>query len=321
VCLGKDNRWYVVTVADVKQLRGEIPRIAAVDSLSPPPEMPLKPGQSRKGTEETAAIARQITFLADDPDDAPEVHTQLQRMQDVEAQIQAHPVSQWGNRATILKRQKRISAIQEELSDRKTKLDRQSHRYWEAFMDLITILEEFACVEWIDQQPKPTSAGESVAAIRGDNELWLGMALMSGELDGLEPHHFAAACSALVTEVSRPDSWSRYDPPRLVEEALGGLRHTRHRLFQKQNRLKVALPVWLEYDFVGLVEQWALGGEWNELCSNTSLDEGDVVRILRRTLDFLSQIPHIPHLPGDLKRNAIRAIQLCDRFPVSGDIE
>jgi hypothetical protein len=53
-----------------------------------------------------------------------------------------------------------------------------------------------------------------------------------------------------------------------------------------------------------------------ELCSNTNLDEGDVVRIIRRTLDFLNQIPHAPHLGDELKRNAIRAIQLIDRFPI-----
>ena len=70
---------------------------------------------------------------------------------------------------------------------------------------------------------------------------------------------------------------------------------------------------------MALVEQWALGVEWPELCANTSLDEGDVVRILRRTLDFLSQIPHVPYLPEPLKRNAHRAIQLLDRFPVNED--
>ena len=61
--------------------------------------------------------------------------------------------------------------------------------------------------------------------------------------------------------------------------------------------------------------------EWVELCENTTLDEGDVVRILRRTLDLLSQIPHVPHLPQDIKRNAQRAIQLIDRFPVNEVVE
>jgi superfamily II RNA helicase len=79
----------------------------------------------------------------------------------------------------------------------------------------------------------------------------------------------------------------------------------------------VALPVWLEYELIGIVEQWALGVEWTQLCANTSLDEGDIVRILRRTVDILSQIPYVPPVRESLKRNAIRAIQLLDRFPVN----
>lgn len=317
VCLGKDNRWYVTLVADVVELRGEIPRLAAVDALTPPPDMPLKPGQSRKGNEETAAIAQRIPPAPPLQDAAPEVHIQLERMQAVESEIRQHPVHQWGNRGTILKRQKRLQSVQEELRDRRDKLDRQSHRYWEAFLDLIDILQHFSGLEGL----LPTSLGQVTAAIRGDNELWLGLALASGELDDLAPQEFAAACAALVTEVSRPDSWTRYEVPTVVEEALGGLRSIRHSLFKQQRRYQVVLPIWLEYDFIGLVEQWALGVDWTELCENTSLDEGDVVRILRRTLDFLAQIPHVPHLPDPVKRNAIRAIQLIDRFPVSGAIE
>ncbi len=317
VCLGQDNRWYVTTVSDVVDLRAEIPRIVAVDQLTLPPEMPLKPGQSRKGSAETEAIAERLPDPVPSANSAPEVHTQQQRLQEVERQIQNHPVHRWSNRGTILKRQKRIQSIHTELQDRREKLDRQSHRYWEAFLDLIDILRNFGCLEVL----VPTALGEVTAAIRGDNELWLGLALTSGEFDDLEPHHFAAACAALVTEVSRPDSWTRYDLPSPVEEALGGLRGIRHSLFKLQRRYQVVLPIWLEYDFVGLVEQWALGSDWLALCENTSLDEGDIVRVLRRTLDFLSQIPHVPHLPDSLKQKSIQAIQLIDRFPVSGVVE
>ncbi|HEY9301239.1 MAG TPA: RNA helicase, partial [Phormidium sp.] len=102
-----------------------------------------------------------------------------------------------------------------------------------------------------------------------------------------------------------------------VQEALSQLRGIRRQLFQVQRRHNVALPVWLEDELIGLVEQWALGVEWVHLCENTTLDEGDVVRMLRRTLDFLSQIPHVPNLPDSIKRNANRALQLMDRFPVN----
>ncbi len=317
VCLGQNNRWYVASVADVVALRGEIPRLQEVDELTPPPELVFKPGQARRGTEESAAIAQMIPDPAGLPDDAPEVYAQKQRLNAVQAQLEAHPVHQWGDRPQIIKRQKRIEMLQSEIDDRQEKLDRQSQRHWEEFVALIEVLRKFGCLDDLT----PTILGEATAAIRGDNELWLGLALMSHDLDHLDPHHLATACAALVTEVSRPDSWTRYDVSEPVLEALSELRRVRRQLFQVQRRYQVVLPVWLEDEMVGLVEQWALGVDWLELCKNTSLDEGDVVRLLRRTLDFLSQIPHTPHVSDALKANAGRAIQLLDRFPVNESVE
>jgi superfamily II RNA helicase len=317
LCLSQDNRWYVVTVGDVVSLRGEIPRIAAVDYLAPPSDMPLKPGQSRKGNEETAAIARQIPAMPSLFEMAPEVQAQLNRLEAVQAQIETHPIHRMGNPGQLMKRQRRVQMLQAELADRQTKLNQLSHRHWDEFVHLIEILQTFGGLDDLT----PTTLGQAAAAIRGDNELWLGLALLSEELDPLDPHHLAAACAALVTEVSRPDSWTQYHVSPAVEEALASLRGLRRQLFQIQRRHQVALPVWLEDQLIALVEQWALGVEWSQLCENTSLDEGDVVRILRRTLDFLSQVPHVPHISDTLRRNAQRAMQLIDRFPVNEAVE
>jgi superfamily II RNA helicase len=90
-------------------------------------------------------------------DDAPEVYEQLQRMEGVQRQIESHPVNSWGNRPTILKRQKRISAVQTEIADRKSKLDRQSQQHWREFLDLIEILQHFGCLD--DLTPTPLRAG------------------------------------------------------------------------------------------------------------------------------------------------------------------
>ena len=81
--------------------------------------------------------------------------------------------------------------------------------------------------------------------------------------------------------------------------------------------MKFPFPVCLDTELVGLVEQWALGISWIDLCEATSLDAGDLVRILRRTVDLLSQIPFVPYLPRELKQNARRAQQLMNRFPIS----
>jgi superfamily II RNA helicase len=313
VCLSQENRWHVVTIGDVVGLHAEFPRLTGVDPLMPPIDMAMKPGQSRSGNQDTAAIAQKIPQLPSVADLAPEVREQLERVAWVEEQVTNHPVHQWGNPGNLLKRQHRITRLRDELSDRQQKLEKLSQRYWQEFLNLLDVLQQFSCLDGLE----PTPLGQVAAAIRGDNELWLGLALASGELDGLDPHHLAAACAALVTEVSRPDSWANYEPSGEVEEALGGLRGIRRQLFQLQRRYQIIFPIWLEYDFIGLVEQWALGEEWMDLCHNTSLDEGDVVRILRRTLDFLSQIPYVPHLPQTLKKNAVRAIQLIDRVPIN----
>ncbi|MGB5914343.1 MAG: RNA helicase, partial [Phormidesmis sp.] len=175
------------------------------------------------------------------------------------------------------------------------------------------VLENFECLE----DNAPTEMGQLCAAIRGDNELWLGMALASGELDALEPQQFAAACAGILIENNRPDTWLRYQTTYPVLEALGGLRSLRRRIFQDQRRQDIQIPVWLEENLIALVEQWALEIEWSELCENTSLDEGDIVRILRRTLDFLSQIPHVPYLSEAVRNNARQAAFLLNRFPVN----
>ncbi len=311
VCLGNNNRWYVVTPTDVLGLQGTLSTQQWPPDLDPPAEMILKPGPSRAGNESTAAIASQIPPLDLQP--APEVFAQQQRTAAVSAQLEAHPAHQWGNHQSLLRLQRRELKLQTDLSDRQSKLEQQSQHHWQAFLALIDILQSLGGLQGLT----PTPLGQAAAAIRGENELWLGLALKSGALDDLDPHQLAAACAGLVTEVSRPDSWTHYQLSETVETALANLRSLRRQLFQLQRRHGVVLPVWLEFELIGLVEQWALGTEWPELFANTSLDEGDIVRILRRTLDLLSQIPHVPHLSPELQKNATRAIQLLNRFPIN----
>jgi superfamily II RNA helicase len=318
VCLGQNNRWYVATVADVQELRGEFPRIAAVDHLQPPLELLPKPGQSRKGDQDSAMVAACIPAIPDRAEEwAPEVQTQGQQVERIQQQLEEHPVHRWGHLSHLHRRRRRLESLEAELENRTEKLTQQFQRHWEDFLSLIQILQEMGALDNL----KPTQLGEAAAAIRGENELWLGLAVMSGHLDGLDPHHLAAVCAALVMEVSRPDSWTSYGVSEAVLQALEELRPARRQLLQQQRRRDIVLPVWFEQDLIGLVEQWALGVDWLELCGHTSLDEGDVVRILRRTLDFLSQIPHVPHGTAELQRNAVRAMQLIDRFPVNEMLE
>jgi superfamily II RNA helicase len=89
-----------------------------------------------------------------------------------------------------------------------------------------------------------------------------------------------------------------------------------HLLNEVQKQYQITIPVYLELKLIGLVEKWALGEDWQNLCKNTSLDEGDLVRLLRRTIDLLSQIPHTPGLSSSLIKNAEKAVIQLKRFPV-----
>ncbi|MDX1977354.1 MAG: DEAD/DEAH box helicase [Pseudanabaenaceae cyanobacterium bins.68] len=316
ICLGCDRYWHVISHKEVLDLEEK----PWGQPLTYPDELELKRGAMLKTDLNMGAIAAQIPSLSS-AKPAPEVLTQLQRVQALEAEIAAHPVANWQDKSSIIKKSRKLEQLHKELEFKRTTLDQRRLQRWDEFIALVEVLREFNCLEWAGDpdrpQLQPTDLGESVSAIRGDNELWLGLAIASGDLDQLAPHHLATVCAALVTENSRPDSWVDYGLSPVVEEILDQLRHTRHQIFRIQKRYDVLIPVWLEYELSPLAEQWALGVEWLDLCSHSSLDEGDIVRILRRTLDFLCQIPHVPNLSESLYQSARQAIALIDRFPIS----
>ena len=320
VCLGQDNRWYVVNHQDVVAVHKHWSeyagrqRVPPVVSLLPPEDMPLKPGQIRKGRDFTFDIA--LSIPTPEAPATKELMAQVKVVATLKAKLESHPVLVWGNPANLLKRYRRQAVLAQEIQEREEKLQTQLARHWQEFLNLIEVLRQVNGLQGV----LPTQIGEAAAAIRGDNELWIGLALLSGYLDPLDPHHLAAVICALVSETPRSDSWTNYDPADEVVMTLSGLRNSRRHLFQVQRRYLVALPVWMEYEMVGIVENWALGVSWTELCSNTNLDEGDIVRMLRRTVDLLSQIPYVPHANDALQSNARRAIQLIDRFPVNESI-
>jgi superfamily II RNA helicase len=313
VCLGQDNRWYVTSVHNAIDLYAQLPRIDVPPDLLPPTRLTLKPGEFCPGDEVSKAIAAQIPQPPMELCMAPEVVEQMRLVTSLQEQMESNPLHELGNAASVYKRQARAAELEAEIEELESQVEQQSEHHWEEFIKLIEILQYFECLDNL----VPTQLGQIAAAIRGENELWLGLVFASGKLDELDPHHFATAIAALVTETSRPDSRVFFELSGEVADALASLRSIRRKVFQLQHRYGVALPVWLEFELIALVEKWALGMDWVELCENTTLDEGDVVRILRRTLDLLSQIPHVPHLPQEIKRNAQRTAQLIDRFPVN----
>jgi superfamily II RNA helicase len=315
LCLTEGNDWTVVASQDVVGVGDSVVAQNLLDMLDPPFDLPRKLGQYYPGDDLSASVAEAIPITPFSLDDAPEVVEQSDRLAAVQAQLDNHALRQWGKPGQLVKRHNLRIQLQRRLRDRQAQYKEHQTQHWRDFSNLVKVLREFdALIEY-----DPTEIGQAAAAIRGDNELWLGLALMSGYLDPLGPPELAAAVYSLISESPRPDSWTNYDPPESTLIALANLIPLRKELIKVQYRYKVALPVWLEDDtqaIIGVMEQWALGVSWETLGENCSFDEGDLVRMLRRTVDFLSQIPHVPGISDTLRQNARRAVDLMRRFPI-----
>ncbi|MEC4984955.1 MAG: DEAD/DEAH box helicase [Oscillatoria sp. PMC 1068.18] len=319
VCLGANNRWYVISSVDVVGIDKTVLPQSELKKLAPPDDLPSQLGGSKKGDPETAKIAKNLPENLSAIWEAPEVKAQILRIESVEAELANHPLNELGAKpGSLVKRSDRAQELREKIHQLQVKYRQQKSRgsyYWEEFLNLAKVLQEFEALA----EFTPTILGKAAAAIRSDNELWLGLAFKSGALDQLKPAELAAAVCALISETPKPDSWTNYRCSPEVISALDKLRQQRRKLIQVQHRYDVAIPVWLEDDLVGLVENWAIADghlDWNELCENTSLDDGDLVRMFRRTVDVLWQIPQIPGVSENLQRNARQAVAQIEHFPI-----
>ena len=317
LCLSDENVWLLLPCQSVVSIHAELSCLQ-VDGVAAPDLH--KPGELRHGDQASGGLALAVAHVArrhdmttPQYDLAGEVLTQARMVQALEQEQDAHPAHRWGDRKQLKKHRRRMEELEQEIEERQRLLHHRSNRHWETFLALLEILQQFGCMDEL----QPTEIGRTVAALRGDNELWLGLALMSGHLDDLSPPDLAAVFEAISTEVNRPDLWSGFPPPPAAEEALHDLSGLRRELLRAQERFGVVVPAWWEQELMGLVEAWAKGTDWSDLIANTSLDEGDVVRIMRRTVDLLAQVPYCEAISEQLRSHARQALRAINRFPVA----
>ena len=315
-CLTGENIWLLLPCQAVVSLHAELSCLQ-VDGVSSP--LMTRSGELRHGDQHSGGLALAVAHMArrhdmttPQYDLAGEVLAQARSVQQLELDQDQHPAHRWGDRKQLKKHRRRMEDLEEEIASRQHQLHHRANRHWETFLSLTEILRQFGCLNDLD----PTEIGRTVAALRGDNELWLGLALMSGHLDDLQPSDLAAVFEAISTEVNRPDLWSGFPPPAAAEEALHDLSGLRRELLRAQENVGVVVPAWWEPELMGLVAAWAKGTPWPDLIGNTSLDEGDVVRIMRRTVDLLAQVPYCEAISEQLRAHSRQALKAINRFPV-----
>ncbi|MBO6959987.1 MAG: DEAD/DEAH box helicase [Prochlorococcus marinus CUG1438] len=242
-----------------------------------------------------------------------EVLAQQQQINNLEEEVTDHRAHRFGDSRKLKKYRKRIVDVEQEINMRKKLLEDKENHNWRTFTDLIKILIHFGCLNDLEL----TEVGQTVGAIRSENELWIGLVLVSGYLDDLDPPELAAIVQAICVDVRRPNLWCNFKPSLKVIDVFNELDGLRKLVASQQNKFHIEIPIYLETDLTGIISEWARGKKWKDLVFNTSLDEGDVVRIIRRTIDVLSQVQYCIGVSNKLKSKAKLALKAINRFPVS----
>ncbi len=242
-----------------------------------------------------------------------EVLAQQQQINNLEETIINHPAHRFGDSRKLKKYRKRIVDLEQEITMRKKLLEDKENHNWRIFTDLIKILNHFGCLNDLEL----TEVGQTVGAIRSENELWIGLVLVSGYLDDLDPPQLAAIIQAICVDVRRPNLWCNFKPSLKVIDVFNELDGLRKLLASQQNKFHIEIPIYLETELTGIISEWARGKKWKDLVFNTSLDEGDLVRIIRRSIDVLSQVQYCIGVSNKLKSKAKLALKAINRFPVS----
>lgn len=88
-----------------------------------------------------------------------------------------------------------------------------------------------------------------------------------------------------------------------------------------QGKYGIDIPVNFASNILGLTEAWCHGISWYNLCLKTSLDQGDLSRILLQTIEILRDIVVSNELllSPILSTLAFDALTAMDRFPVHED--
>ena len=185
---------------------------------------------------------------------------------------------------------------------------------WRMFNNVKTIMEEFGAIN----DTKATSLGEMVESLTGDNELWLAMVLQRPSVATLNASELGAVVCGVITDGFKASSaFFRQRPSPRVRQVMDELEQLSWELKMAQNELSIDFPIHLCREVGGMIEQWASGVSWRDLCKETSLDQGDVCRMLKRTVELLRQIPLCYGVDPTVASTAYTAANLMDRFPIA----
>ena len=175
---------------------------------------------------------------------------------------------------------------------------------WHQFQERADVLQHFGYLTPANQL---TSEGDWGRLIRIDHSLLITELIRMEAFAGSDPSVLAGVLAGIAHDDDRPGSFLRMSP---------GLASMLHQVRAVADSLaSYEDPPLLRSDVAALAERWISNPEikWASLVRMTNMAEGDVYRLLARTLEFLSQIQSLRATHPELSEVAKTGIRLIRR--------
>ncbi len=175
---------------------------------------------------------------------------------------------------------------------------------WHRFQEKIDALQRFG---YLSPSAHLTETGEWARLIRIDHSLLITELVRAEAFSGASPALLAAVMSSIAHDDDRPGAFPRISSG--LASLLGQVRKLTETLAPFED------PPLLRADIAAVTEQW-IGDPtltWIGLCKKTTMAEGDIYRLLARTLEFLSQLHTLRHTHPALADCASQAIAILRR--------
>lgn len=274
---------------------------------TPPLHVPRDRGRDGRGLRH---LAEQLARLS-----VPELmeRERARGPESVLASIECHRCP-WGAATRCEAAWRQAAESEERLERRRAALEALRGAYWQEFLRVVEVLEQFGAV----QDGALTSKGRLIAGLRHDNELLVAEAVARGVFADASSPEVAALMSALLEE-------SRSGEPLVARAFLRAHPRLRKRIEQlasvadailaAQRARHLVIPVAVQAGFTPAVFRWASGDDdWPGIVETSfGGHEGDLIRAMRRLIDLLRQVAEADGVPVELTRLAAHAARTIDR--------
>lgn len=175
---------------------------------------------------------------------------------------------------------------------------------WHRFQERVEVLQQFG---YLSPHGALTSEGEWARLIRIDHSLLITELIRAEAFGGADPAVLTGILASIAHDDDRPGAFPRISTG--LSSLLGQVRKLAESLSPYED------PPLLRGDVAALAERWIAEPAltWIGLCRLTTMAEGDIYRLLARTLEFLSQVHTLKATHPSLAESASKAIALIRR--------